>query len=162
MIFKFVYLHHQILQNILHLHSNLVIFKLQLLLEYPKSYITFTFQSGDIQIGIGMYNHVGIYAFTFQSGDIQIIFRSALFTWYKSIYIPIWWYSNTLADLNNILFEQKFTFQSGDIQMPDGTYHQWQNSNLHSNLVIFKYNIIVESNSQFEFTFQSGDIQIRT
>ena len=100
--------------------------------------------------------------FTFQSGDIQIDNIKIIVIYISVIYIPIWWYSNMVENINAISrqnnlhsnlvifkcvyqngvkkFEKSFTFQSGDIQM---------------------YILcVVLSTSWALFTFQSGDIQI--
>ena len=76
--------------------------------------------------------------FTFQYGDIQI-----------------------LIDVKNKKLIEKFTFQYGDIQIQSTAAMLMHHSNLHSNLVIFKFSKFNERVfCKFRFTFQYGDIQI--
>ena len=76
--------------------------------------------------------------FTFQSGDIQI--------------------TNAV---NNNDISIKFTFQSGDIRIDKLESALYYYIDLHSNLVIFKYDsCMVQCKWLEQFTFQSGDIQI--
>ena len=58
--------------------------------------------------------------------------------------------------------DNKFTFQSGDIQiLYIQRCLQHYGQHLHSNLVIFKYGVLMDEFHQWKkFTFQSGDIQI--
>ena len=101
----------------LHLHSNLVIFKY--LLFVTSIYIESVF--------------------TFQSGDIQIICVSFCTISWWLIYIPIWWYSN--SDI------WRFTYIRPFIYIPIWWYSNAKSAqekavygaNLHSNLVIFKW-----------------------
>ena len=77
---------------------------------------SFTFQSGDIQINLNAREINKRLQFTFQSGDIQIG-----------------------AGKFKLVAKNLFTFQSGDIQMkPYLMQKDTTQSNLHSNLVIFK------------------------
>ena len=163
------------------LHSNLVIFKFALLRQsinlshnLHSNLVIFKFASNVVTESITI-------RFTFQSGDIQINSNSEFCRLSYSIYIPIWWYSNScIRPKAQAIGKILFTFQSGDIQIeekerrartgiriyiPIWWYSNYCkcdcNKNLHSNLVIFKYVlarciIIVV----FLFTFQSGDIQM--
>ena len=66
----------------------------------------------------------------------------------------------THGELKN-LTKSLFTFQSGDIQIQKLYHITPPDTYLHSNLVIFKYNITFDDAvSPTGFTFQSGDIQI--
>ena len=146
--------------------------------------ISFTFQSGDIQINFKSVPAPASIVFTFQSGDIQIRFQIEITCRNKSIYIPIWWYSNAVGKTT--------VFDAFCIYIPIWWYSNliWQMKNLpeifhlHSNLVIFKlhFSVSIISNrvwiyipiwwysnvslysfahsSPPLFTFQSGDIQI--
>ena len=56
---------------------------------------------------------------------------------------------------------QYFTFQSGYIQICILSVSQYRKASLHSNLVIFKFNILFAQLGNFTvFTFQSGYIQM--
>ena len=125
--------------------------------------VTFTFQSGDIQIDRAVSPRLRFWLFTFQSGDIRMctVWKHARlirmrFTFQSGdiriivirlksfdknvIYIPIWWYSNvvSLRVVATALLD------------------------LHSNLVIFKFNTSnILTTMKSVFTFQSGDIQIK-
>ena len=100
-----------------------------------KEGIRFTFQSGDIQISYDelkalakdkftfQYGDTSLLQknlkrqFTFQSGNIQIKPTSVGMKRTRSIYIPIWWYSNGINDISVCVDNDEFTFQSGDIQI---------------------------------------------
>ena len=142
------------------LHSNLVIFK-----SSRKSSNSCPFKE-----------------FTFQSGDIQIYLFFFVIIIHKTIYIPIWWYSNNS--------KRRKGKASKDIYIPIWWYSNfsvsvipttiwriyipiWWYSNhhiqascsirlyyLHSNLVIFKFTPSCVNSLPSIFTFQSGDIQI--
>ena len=103
------------------LHSNLVIFKCYIytLCIGPLS---FTFQSGSIQMETA--TALGILAnnFTFQSGSIQIT------TWFNGI-------KNQLS----------FTFQSGSIQIVAIIVLVPTVATLHSNLVLFKSTFYIQN-----------------
>ena len=75
--------------------------------------------------------------FTFQSGYIQI-----------KRFMPVF------------VFRLVFTFQSGYIQIVSMEDFKKRQLTLHSNLVIFKLNLIIPSLISVDFTFQSGYIQI--
>ena len=121
------------------LHSNMVLFKCKdgviVKLEIPR----FTFQYGSIQMAM---IHIGM-----QDKEY--------------IYIPIWFYSNTLSveveiELleftfqygsiqmnkrpNHRLHRGKFTFQYGSIQIERYSVLRAEEYNLHSNMVLFKWN----------------------
>ena len=145
--------------------------------------MSFTFQSGYIQIKSSSVNRSSACAFTFQSGYIQIVILLVLSVIRVSLYIPIWLYSNQNSkfSFNTV---KVFTFQSGYIQMSDFEKIKnyllklyipiWLYSNvallkpyrlplssLHSNLVIFKSTCeLWHSLGLAFFTFQSGYIQI--
>ena len=118
----------------------------------------FTFQYGDTSLLQKNLKR----QFTFQSGNIQIKPTSVGMKRTRSIYIPIWWYSNGINDISVCVDNDEFTFQSGDIQMIKlNGYHSNCICNLHSNLVIFKLILfLILVFSPIKFTFQSGDIQI--
>ena len=110
------YLLRRIVQSLLYLHSNLVIFKYNLLEEISENIKKFTFQSGDIQMLSILqtwkkYLHVHANLVIFKSLQYKKIENS-----HKGIYIPIWWYSNSIGEPQAIL-PTRFTFQSGDIQI---------------------------------------------
>ena len=97
------------------LHSNLVIFKLNLTLSFFAViylYIPIWLYSNNTW----MYQRIYQIAFTFQSGYIQIK-CVAIVEQVIILYIPIWLYSNN-AVLKLTLLYKSFTFQSGYIQIP--------------------------------------------
>ena len=82
--------------------------------------------------------------FTFQSGYIQILFPIYWHYLLYFLYIPIWLYSNP----REIFFEligNNFTFQSGYIQIRENVNALEFHISLHSNLVIFKCYLPVAS-----------------
>ena len=75
--------------------------------------------------------------FTFQSGYIQILFPIYWHYLLYFLYIPIWLYSNN-ATIDNKTNVTPFTFQSGYIQIRSPIIWTIILLTLHSNLVIFK------------------------
>ena len=124
-----------IIRGLNNLHSNMVLFKLQLVAS-SQVITLFTFQYGSIQIanlrqkiarGTHLHSNMVLFkskrillpgrytAFTFQYGSIQIIsITPSKFDVF--IYIPIWFYSNSDPSVTT---EVDYT-------------------NLHSNMVLFK------------------------
>ena len=185
------------------LHSNLVLFKSdrkssgqnpsQLYIpiwfysnNYPRQHlrnrvVTFTFQSGSIQMTWENKVHVRFEDFTFQSGSIQIGYQPQS-TPFRTLYIPIWFYSNRWQrpythshkhplHSNLVLFKQPREFflnLSVTIYIPIWFYSNgetfikkfyichiyipiWFYSNPHSFYTAHVFR---------QFTFQSGSIQI--
>ena len=98
------------------LHSNLVLFKSLSSSRLDNTILSFTFQSGSIQISSFKAPYLLLSIFTFQSGSIQIPHMDITGKSPTVLYIPIWFYSN----------EDKFLNASISLKT------------LHSNLVLFK------------------------
>ena len=127
--------------------------------DLPPKTLTFTFQSGYIQINGENLEFSSIKIFTFQSGYIQIRPAETQRRVHYKLYIPIWLYSNCYNCSRNIN-NMHFTFQSGYIQITTGRLWPHSTQALHSNLVIFKLRMLAITRELSTFTFQSGYIQI--
>ena len=101
--------------------------------------ISFTFQSGYIQIKSGYQLLVDYWYFTFQSSSIQI------FSWRYSnldascLYIPIWFYSNPIRYISvkyHLFLYIPIWFYSNYTGKGYSGGREWT---LHSNLVLFKF-----------------------
>ena len=86
--------------------------------------------------------------FTFQSGYIQIQPPYRISYLCRYLYIPIWLYSNEKKVIRRH-GAHNFTFQSGYIQMLRAVIIARYNGSLHSNLVIFKFIAISRSFPKF-------------
>ena len=102
-----------------------------------KTLKIFTFQYGSIQIDAEFKCQPIDEAFTFQYGSIQITNRPNANGYERLIYIPIWFYSNTIFSTEGG-FKGVFTFQYGSIQMMNGPGPKPVGTHLHSNMVLFK------------------------
>ena len=144
------------------LHSNLVIFKLFASESASNSFVTFTFQSGYIQIMLPSCLVIRLYPLhsnlvIFKYGDIGLwLLDNALYIpiWlysnmlslvsvyhFTQLYIPIWLYSNyhKLINLRDTkrLYIPIWLYSNKDI----GQSWRMAKTPLHSNLVIFKWQL---------------------
>ena len=150
---------------VLSLHSNLVLFKFDFV-SLNIFFISFTFQSGYIQIKLVVYIVQNKGAFTFQSGSIQIIPLRGLWCTLPALHsnlvlfkyepnkdklkcsvftIPIWFYSNAYFGkswLIPVALYIPIWFYSNANKM--GTSMD-SIQTLHSNLVLFKFAVCLAS-----------------